>query len=184
MLSGIPGSGKTSLIKALCNKFHYSLSIISVSKFFDNDGLLNAISTVDSKSFLLLEDIDGLFVKREANALIRIGRMDMILEFNYPSKNDIEKLFNDITKEKVKTLEKDKKELIKEMKGLKKEEDNLSYKEFMKIRNEIYSKIHKLTIKRRKEEKKKYDLEKAIESIPIKPIILLKKKANKKVDKK
>jgi len=137
LLTGIPGSGKTSLIKAICNQFGYSLSILSISKKFDNSSLMSAIKDIEEKTILLLEDIDSLFDKRDAtsdnpsitfsnlinvldgvlykhatiiflttnhpekldHALLRIGRIDMILEFNYPSKNILEKLFTDILNE-------------------------------------------------------------------------------------
>jgi chaperone BCS1 len=32
------------------------------------------------------------------HALLRIGRIDMIIKFDYPAKNNIEKLFNDLLK--------------------------------------------------------------------------------------
>lgn len=150
LLTGIPGSGKTSLIKALCNYFGYSLSILSISKKFDNSSLMSAIKDIEEKTILLLEDIDSLFDKRDAtsdnpsitfsnlinvldgvlykhatiiflttnhpekldHALLRIGRIDMILEFNYPSKNILEKLFTDILNENYEKNE-IKKEFIK-----------------------------------------------------------------------
>ena len=125
------------MVKAICNHFGYSLSILSISKKFDNSSLMTAIKDIEEKTILLLEDIDSLFDKREGtqdnpsitfsnlinvldgvlykhatiiflttnhpekldHALLRIGRIDMILEFNYPSKNILEKLFSDILNE-------------------------------------------------------------------------------------
>ena len=136
LLTGIPGSGKTSLIKGICNKFKYNLSILSISKKFDNESLLNCLINIKPKSILLIEDIDSLFEKREStsdnpgltfsnlinildgvlykhsaiiflttnhperldHALLRIGRIDMIVELNYPSKHEIERLFLDLIK--------------------------------------------------------------------------------------
>jgi ATP-dependent 26S proteasome regulatory subunit len=133
MITGVPGSGKTSIIKALCNEFDRNLCILSVNKDFDNSTILNAFKNLRDKSFLLIEDIDCLFEKREHkdnplitfssfinvldgvlykhglicfittnhperldHALLRSGRMDLILKIDYPSKNDIKRLFVDL----------------------------------------------------------------------------------------
>jgi len=137
LFSGIPGSGKTSFIKAICNEIGYNLSILSLNKKFDNGGFMFAMSTINEKSILLLEDIDCLFNNRESSdnnpfitfsnflnildgvlykhgciiflttnhpekldhALLRVGRIDHFLEFGYPKKKEIHRLFNDIIKD-------------------------------------------------------------------------------------
>jgi SpoVK/Ycf46/Vps4 family AAA+-type ATPase len=142
LLTGLPGSGKTSLIKAICNDLDHKLYILSISKKFDNSSLIYAIQTLEEKCILLIEDIDSLFEKREStndnpsitfsnlinvldgvlyrhgtiiflttnhpekldHALLRIGRVDMILKFEYPSKQNIKNLFYDML-----TLDEDEK---------------------------------------------------------------------------
>lgn len=133
LLTGVPGSGKTSLIKALCNEIHYNLAIMSISRDMDNATIQNSFRNIDPKTVLLLEDIDCLFEKRTSietssftfsnllnildgvlfkhglivfittnhpekldPALLRQGRTDLIVELNYPSKTEIEKLFRDM----------------------------------------------------------------------------------------
>jgi chaperone BCS1 len=134
LFSGIPGSGKTSFIKAICREIGYNLSILAVSKKFDNEGLMWSMSSITERSILLLEDIDCLFQKRDVtgdnpsltfsnflnildgvlykhgciiflttnhpekldHALLRIGRIDQVLEFSYPKKKEIKRLFCDI----------------------------------------------------------------------------------------
>ena len=133
LLTGVPGSGKTSLIKALCNEIHYNLGIMSMSRDMDNATVQGSFRNIDPKTVLLLEDIDCLFEKRVSvetqsftfsnllnildgvlfkhglivfittnhpekldPALLRQGRTDLIVELNYPSKTEIEKLFRDM----------------------------------------------------------------------------------------
>ena len=133
LLTGVPGSGKTSLIKALCNEIHYNLGIMSMSRDMDNATVQGSFRSLEPKTVLLLEDIDCLFEKRVSvetqsftfsnllnildgvlfkhglivfittnhpekldHALLRQGRTDMIIELNYPSKTEIEKLFRDM----------------------------------------------------------------------------------------
>ena len=133
LLTGVPGSGKTSLIKALCNEIHYNLGIMSMSRDMDNATVQGSFRSLDPKTVLLLEDIDCLFEKRTSvetqsftfsnllnildgvlfkhglivfittnhpekldHALLRQGRTDMIIELNYPSRTEIEKLFRDM----------------------------------------------------------------------------------------
>jgi predicted AAA+ superfamily ATPase len=133
LLTGVPGSGKTSLIKALCNEIHYNLGIMSMSREMDNATIQGSFRNLDPKTVLLLEDIDCLFEKRASvetpsftfsnllnildgvlfkhglivfittnhpekldPALLRQGRTDLIVELNYPSRTEIEKLFRDM----------------------------------------------------------------------------------------
>jgi chaperone BCS1 len=133
LLTGVPGSGKTSLIKALCNEIHYNLGIRSMSRDMDNATVQGSFRSLDPKTVLLLEDIDCLFEKRTSvetqsftfsnllnildgvlfkhglivfittnhpekldHALLRQGRTDLIIELNYPSRTEIEKLFRDM----------------------------------------------------------------------------------------
>ena len=133
LLTGVPGSGKTSLIKALCNEIHYNLGIMSMSRDMDNATVQGSFRGLEPKTVLLMEDIDCLFEKRTSvetqsftfsnllnildgvlfkhglivfittnhpekldHALLRQGRTDMIIELNYPSRTEIEKLFRDM----------------------------------------------------------------------------------------
>jgi nucleoside-triphosphatase THEP1 len=134
LLTGSPGSGKTSLIKALCNEINYNLGMLTITKETTNTTLLTAFKYIDPKSVILIEDIDCLFNKRHAtndnaqitfsnlinimdgvltksgtiifittnhpelldNALLRPGRIDMILQINLPKKDEIKKLFTDL----------------------------------------------------------------------------------------
>ena len=133
LLTGVPGSGKTSLIKALCNEIHYNLGIMSMSRDMDNATVQGSFRNLDPKTVLLMEDIDCLFEKRTSvetqsftfsnllnildgvlfkhglivfittnhpekldPALLRQGRTDLIVELNYPSRTEIEKLFRDM----------------------------------------------------------------------------------------
>ena len=134
MLTGIPGSGKTSLIKALCCEFEKNLCILSINKDFDNSTMLSAFRNMKDNSFLLIEDIDCLFEKREHKdtplitfssfinlldgvlykhglicfittnhpekldpAILRSGRIDLLVKMDYPLKEDIKRLFHDLT---------------------------------------------------------------------------------------
>jgi chaperone BCS1 len=64
LLTGIPGSGKTSIIKALCKEIGYNLCIFSINHDIDNSSALVAFRDIPAKSVLLIEDIDCLFEKR------------------------------------------------------------------------------------------------------------------------
>jgi ATP-dependent 26S proteasome regulatory subunit len=64
LLTGIPGSGKTSIIKAMCKEIGYNLCIFSINHDTDNNTALSAFRDIPPKSVLLFEDIDCLFEKR------------------------------------------------------------------------------------------------------------------------
>lgn len=67
LFEGIPGSGKTSFIKALAGKYNYSMSIINFSQKITDSTLIELIKTINTKSFLVFEDIDTLFEERKKN---------------------------------------------------------------------------------------------------------------------
>lgn len=134
LITGIPGSGKTSLIKAVCGEFDFDVCILTVEAEMTNHNLVYAMSHLPSKSVLVIEDIDCIFNKRSTTkdsasfnfstllnildgtlscsglmvfvttnhpqeldaAFVRQGRMDLILQINYPKKKEIKRLFYDM----------------------------------------------------------------------------------------
>lgn len=136
LLTGAPGVGKTSLVKAVCGKYGYSLSMLSVSKKFDNASLIHCLKELGENTILLLEDIDSLFNKRSATednpqltfsnlinildgvlykhgviifmttnhpekldeALLRMGRIDLIIQIDFPTKDNIKSIYVDMLK--------------------------------------------------------------------------------------
>lgn len=68
LLTGIPGSGKTSMIKAMCREIGYNLCIFSINHDMDNNTALSAFRDIPPKSVLLFEDIDCLFDKRTSTS--------------------------------------------------------------------------------------------------------------------
>lgn len=61
LLHGLPGTGKTSLIRALASHFHYNLAIVKNVKKLNDESLENMLCKIPKKSFLVFEDIDGMF---------------------------------------------------------------------------------------------------------------------------
>lgn len=72
LLHGVPGSGKTSTIKAIASHFDCDIFIIPVSKELTDYGLIEAVSNIyfdedenDRKKIIIMEDIDCIFTDRK-----------------------------------------------------------------------------------------------------------------------
>jgi hypothetical protein len=141
LLTGVPGSGKSSLVKAIAHKYNRSIYILNFTKNLTDDALIELFSEISDNSILLLEDIDSYFVDRKAQdinvsfsvlincldgvlskgngliafitannpnnldpALIRPGRIDKIVKFDYPKKTEIQAAFYAITEQDPLTL--------------------------------------------------------------------------------
>ena len=143
LLSGKPGSGKSSLIMGLASKFNYNIAIISFTPKMTDINLIRGLRSLDEndsdnkneknkKFFIVFEDMDCIFKERKHNdesknsitfsgllnaldgittnenlicfittnyikhldsALIRPGRVDYIMNFDYAIKEQIIEIF-------------------------------------------------------------------------------------------
>jgi chaperone BCS1 len=133
-LTGPPGSGKTSIIKAISLKYKRPLYTISFTKQLTDESFIDLATEIKNDSIVLIEDIDAFFVDRQAvdinisfsafinfldgalctgsgiitfitannperldPALIRPGRVDRIVKFEAPKKNEIRCAYKDLT---------------------------------------------------------------------------------------
>ncbi|URP22355.1 AAA-ATPase [Microbacterium phage Big4] len=65
MFHGPPGTGKTSLVKALANEFNLDLWYISLADLKAESSLLGLLAEVGPRSLLLLEDIDTMKITHD-----------------------------------------------------------------------------------------------------------------------
>ncbi len=61
LLHGCPGTGKTSLVKALAGELELPIYILNISKDMKENQFQSLISDVPQKSIIVIEDIDCLF---------------------------------------------------------------------------------------------------------------------------
>ncbi len=64
LLDGCPGTGKTSLIKALAGELDIPIYILNISKDMKESQFQSLICDVPQKSIIVIEDIDCLFTKK------------------------------------------------------------------------------------------------------------------------
>lgn len=70
LLYGPSGCGKTSLIRALATEFDHAICELNLKDLAMSDKTLQILFTsIPAKSFLVIEDIDGLFSTRDADIL-------------------------------------------------------------------------------------------------------------------
>merc|ERR1711994_768985 len=69
LFHGIPGSGKTSLICALAGNLRRNVCFLAAHHpAFSDDAMKSAMEELPNNSFLIMEDIDSLFVKRQSQS--------------------------------------------------------------------------------------------------------------------
>jgi len=133
LLTGVPGAGKSSLIKAIAMKYNRPIYALTLTKKLEDESLTELFGEVKENSIIVLEDIDAFFIDRQAqdinvsfsailnlfdglfspgngiilfmtgnnperldNALIRPGRVDKIIKFDYPKKREVNQAFDSI----------------------------------------------------------------------------------------
>lgn len=74
---GIPGTGKTSFIKALAGKYGVNVYVINISTMTD-DKLEKAIASVPKGNFILIEDFDSSKAVKARNTPIKDEILDVV----------------------------------------------------------------------------------------------------------
>lgn len=65
LLTGTPGSGKTSTVKAIALKYNKPLYVLNFTKQLTDESFIDMVCDIKNDSIILIEDIDAFFVDRE-----------------------------------------------------------------------------------------------------------------------
>lgn len=101
LLSGPPGTGKSSTLGCLASHFNYNVASVSFTMDLDDKGLKNSIAYIPARSFLIFEDIDSLFVGRDStknisfsgflnviDGLCKVNQLVIFMTTNHPDRLD------------------------------------------------------------------------------------------------
>lgn len=69
LLTGLPGSGKSSLVKAIAHKYKRPIYVINLTKELTDEVLLNVTKDICKDSIMLIEDVDAFFIDRSPNGI-------------------------------------------------------------------------------------------------------------------
>lgn len=70
LFHGPPGSGKSSTVLALASRFNYNIAKLTINPDTTASNLESLVQTLPENTFLLLEDVDALFVDRRGTTKI------------------------------------------------------------------------------------------------------------------
>ena len=82
-LYGPPGTGKSSIIFALASNLKKNLNILNFGSGITDSGFTSLMTDIDNDAILLLEDIDALFVNREASSTTGSGFLSFSTLLNF-----------------------------------------------------------------------------------------------------
>jgi hypothetical protein len=66
LFHGPPGTGKTSTIISIAGYFEYNIAKLTITPDMNSQHLEQIFATIPDKTFVLLEDVDSFFIKRDA----------------------------------------------------------------------------------------------------------------------
>lgn len=64
LLTGSPGSGKSSLVKAIAHKYKRAVYVVNLTKELTDESLHSVTQEIGKDSIMLIEDIDAFFIDR------------------------------------------------------------------------------------------------------------------------
>jgi len=69
LLTGVPGSGKSSLVKAIAHKYKRTVYCINLTKEMTDEKMAELSNEIMKNSIMLIEDIDAFFTDRSPNGI-------------------------------------------------------------------------------------------------------------------
>lgn len=80
LFHGIPGSGKTSIIKFVASYFNMDICFLTLSKELNDENFMDAVSNIPVNYILVIEEIDTLFTDRNDKKTLSFSTFINVLD--------------------------------------------------------------------------------------------------------